>query len=310
MLIRVLGSAAGGGFPQWNCNGGLSRAAWDGESHVAPRTQSSLAVSADGERWVLLNASPDLRDQILATPALQPRSDGPRRNSPIKAVVLTNADVDAVAGLLTLRERQPFTLYGSDRILDTLAENSIFNVLDPAVVDRKRLPMDQPIPLLDHGDDLGLSVEAIWVPGKVALYLEERDKPVNIGGRSGDTVALRVADKATGAAFFYVPSCARIDWSVETHLRGARLVFFDGTLFDDDELITQGLGEKTGQRMGHMSMNGPDGSLAAFASIPVARKVYIHINNSNPVLSTASAAYRTVQAAGWEVAYDGMEIAL
>ena len=310
MLIRVLGSAAGGGFPQWNCNGPLSRAVWAGEGHVTPRTQASLAVSADGHRWVLLNASPDLRTQITATPALQPRRDGPLRNSPIRAVVLTNGDVDAVTGLLTLRERQPFTLLASARILETLSANSIFNVLDPAVVDRQRLPSEAPMAIIDHGDDLGLDVEAFAVPGKIALYLEARDTPVPIGTRSGDTIGLAIKERLTGAAFFYIPSCARMDAMLATRLTGASLVFFDGTLYEDDELIRQGLLDKTGQRMGHMSMSGPDGSLSAFASLDVARKVYIHINNSNPVLSTASQAYRHVRAAGWDIATDGMEIAL
>ena len=310
MLIRVLGSAAGGGFPQWNCNGPLSRAAWAGEPHVAPRTQASLAVSADGGNWVLLNASPDIREQIRAAPALQPRRDGSSRNSPIRAVVHSNGDVDAVAGLLTLRERQPFTIYANARILDTLRANSVFNVLDPSVVDRQRLPMEAPLTLVDHGNDLGLDVEAFAVPGKVALYLEARDSPVPVGTRSGDTIGLAIKARASGATFFYIPSCARMDWALAERLRGAALVFFDGTLFEDDELISQGLLDKTGQRMGHMCMNGAHGSLEALASLDIARKVYIHINNSNPVLSTASAAYRAVRAAGWDIASDGMEIEL
>ena len=310
MLIRVLGSAAGGGFPQWNCNGPLSRAAWAGEPHMTSRTQASLAVSADGENWVLLNASPDIREQIRAAPGLQPRLDGPMRNSPIRAVVLTNADVDAVTGLLTLRERQPFTIFASARVLGTLRANSIFNVLDPGVVDRRPLPMEAPLDIIDHGDDIGLEVEAFPVPGKVALYLEAPDVPVPVGTRSGDTIGLAIKERATGAVFFYIPSCAIVDAALLVRLRGAKLVFFDGTLYEDDELIRQGLLDKTGRRMGHISMNGPDGSIAAFASLDVARKVYIHINNSNPVLSTGGTAYRAVRAAGWDIAVDGMEIEL
>lgn len=310
MLIKVLGAGAGGGFPQWNCAAPTSLKAWAGDPTTTPRTQASLAVSADGERWVLLNASPDLRQQILATPALHPGAAESKRNSPIRAVVLTNGDVDAVTGLLTLRERQPFTVFASDRILDTLAANSIFNVLDPAVVDRRRLPMEQPIPVLDHGDDLGLTVEAIWVPGKVALYLEERDKPVTVGGRTGDTIAVRVAEKATGAAFFYIPSCATVDGPLARRLTGVAVVFFDGTLFTDDELVSQGLSDKTGQRMGHISMSGPAGSLAAFSGLDVARKVYIHMNTSNPALIAGSPERQTIATAGWEVAFDGMEIRL
>ncbi len=309
MLIRVLGSAAGGGFPQWNCNGALSRAAWDGEPHVVQRTQSSLAVSADGDAWVLLNASPDIRSQIGTTRALQPRRDQPRRNSPIKAVVLTNADVDHVAGLLSLREGHAFTIYAAGRVLDVLASNRIFDVLAPACVDRRPLALATPLQIRDHGADLGLTIEAFPVPGKIALYLEDKQAGPDLGTSEGDTIGLRVRD-ANGSEFFYIPACARIDEPLSMRLHGASLLFFDGTLYDDDEMIRQGLLAKTGRRMGHMSMNGPDGSLAAFASIPVARKVYIHINNSNPALSTASAAFRTVRAVGWEIAHDGMEIAL
>lgn len=310
MIIKVLGAGAGGGFPQWNCAAPTSLKAWAGDPSASPRSQASLAVSADGRRWVLLNASPDLRQQILATPALHPRLADGKRNSPIRAVVLTNGDVDAVTGLLTLRERQPFTVFASQRILGILADNSIFNVLDPTVVERKPLPMEMSVSLVDHGDVLGLEVEAFAVPGKVALYLETRDAPVAVGTRSGDTIGLCISEKATGAAVFFIPSCARVDAILATRLQGAALVFFDGTLFADDELVAQGLSEKTGQRMGHVSMSGPTGSLAAFSSLDVARKVYIHMNTSNPALIAGSAERQTVEAAGWQVAFDGMEIRL
>ena len=309
MLIRVLGSAAGGGFPQWNCNGRMSRAAWSGAAGVSRRMQSSLAVSADGRRWVLINASPDIRQQILDAPFLHPRPDDGLRNSPIRAVVLTNADVDAVAGLLTLRERQPFTIFAAARVLDVLAANSIFNVLDPGYVDRRPLALREPLQLADHGHDLGLTIEAFPVPGKIALYLERPDAAGGLGTETGDTIGLHIR-AADGASFFYVPACARLDDALARRLAGAALLFFDGTLYTDDELIRQDLLDKTGQRMGHMSMSGTDGSIAALSSLDVKRRVYIHINNSNPVLATQSDEHRAVRAAGWEVAYDGMEIEL
>ena len=310
MLIKVLGAGAGGGFPQWNCAAPTSVRAWNGDPAATPRTQASLAVSADGERWVLLNASPDLRQQILATPALHPRAAEGKRNSPIRAVVLTNGDVDAVTGLLTLRERQPFSVFASQRILDVLAANSIFNVLDPSVVDRRALAFDMPMPLINHGDALALTVEAFAVRGKVALYLEEKSQGAGLGTRPGDTIGLRVTETSTGAAFFYIPSCATVDGPLARRLTGVAVVFFDGTLFTDDELVSQGLSDKTGQRMGHISMSGPAGSLAAFSGLDVARKVYIHMNTSNPALIAGSPERQTIATAGWEVAFDGMEIRL
>ena len=164
MHIRVLGASAGGGFPQWNCNGHMSAAARAGKHGFRPRTQSSLAVSADGKRWVLLNCSPDLRQQIAATPALWPDPNGAKRNSPIRAVVVTNADVDHIIGLINLREAQPFTIFGSDRVLKTINANSVFNVCNPELVPRIQLPLDEPIALTDHGDDLGLTIEPFAVP--------------------------------------------------------------------------------------------------------------------------------------------------
>lgn len=309
MLIHVLGSAAGGGFPQWNCNGPQSQAVRQGRPGLRPRTQSSLAVSADGENWVLLNASPDLRQQINATPVLWPRPAGSLRNSPIKAVVLTNADVDHVAGLFTLRERQPFTIYASDRVLSTIASNTIFNILAPDVVERMALPLDTAVPLNGAGATLGLTVTAFPVPGKIALYLEDASAP-GYGTAPGDTVGLEILEPATGRRFFYIPGCAAVDAPLAARLRGAPLVFFDGTLYTDSEMIEQGLLDKTGARMGHISISGKEGSIAAFRALGVERKIFIHINNSNPVLDENSAARRETEAAGWEIGFDGMEIAL
>lgn len=309
MLIRVLGSAAGGGFPQWNCNGPHSTAVRNRKPGYQPRTQSSLAVSADGQHWALLNASPDLRQQISDNPVLWPRPDGGPRNSPIKAVVLTNGDVDHIIGLINLREAQPFTVYASDRVLATLAANSVFNVLAADKVPRIQLAFGRPTTLAGDGVDLGITVEPFPVPGKVALYLEDSSKP-GYGSEEGDTIGLKVTDARSGRAFFYVPGCAAMDAALRSRLQGAALVLFDGTLFTEDEMIRQGLMAKTGSRMGHMNMSGPGGSMEAFAALGVGRRVYVHINNSNPVLDENSAERKAVEAAGWEVGYDGMEIEL
>jgi pyrroloquinoline quinone biosynthesis protein B len=310
MIIKVLGSAAGGGFPQWNCNCRMCAAARAGTPGFKARTQSSLAISANGIDWALLNASPDLRQQINETPELGARTDGGLRHSPIKAVLLTNADVDHIAGLLNLREGQKFSIYGSDRVLTTLAANSVFNVVNPANAPRIPLPLDKPLAITGADFDLGFTVEAFAVPGKIALFLENAAAGSNYGSREGDTIGLEIKDTKTGATFFYIPGCAELDPPLAARIKGAGLIFFDGTLFTDDEMVTQGLSQKTGQRMGHISMSGPQGSMAAFEALGIKRRIYVHMNNSNPALEDGSDARRTVEASGWDVGFDGMEIRL
>jgi pyrroloquinoline quinone biosynthesis protein B len=296
LRILVLGSAAGGGFPQWNCLCPVCQLAWSGDKRVRPRSQSSLAVSADGERWLLLNASPDLRQQVIASPCLHPR--GAKRQSPIRAVFVTNADVDHLAGLLTLREQQPFTLFGSRA---TLAQTGagIFGVLNKDLVDTRVVALDTPV---DTG--LGIFVKAFAVPGKVALYLE--DDNVAIGAETETTVGLEIGDGAK--SFFYVPGCAEINAGVIAKLSGAALLFFDGTTFTDDEMVQLGLSKKTARRMGHVAMSGNQGSLERLASCGIGRKIYVHINNTNPVLIEDSPQRAETARAGWDIAYDGMEV--
>jgi pyrroloquinoline quinone biosynthesis protein B len=300
MIIKVLGSAAGGGFPQWNCNCPNCRDVRLGKDGLRPRTQSSLAVSADGTNWVLLNASPDLRQQILVTPELAPR-DGDLRGSPITAVVLTNGDVDHIAGLICLREGHRFQLFGTDRVLGAVAASSVFAVLNPEQVRRTTLTLGLPFQVG------ALEIEAFAVPGKIALYLEDAAAGPRFGSTEGDTIGLSVSDGRSRV--FYIPGCAGIDASLATRLTGADLLFFDGTLYRDDEMIRQGLSQKTGARMGHMSMEGSAGSIAACAHLRI-RKIFIHINNSNPALRETSAEYAAVRLSGWEIAYDGMEVRL
>ena len=299
MKIAVLGSAAGGGFPQWNSNAEGCRRARAGDPAARPRTQAGLAVSIDGARWFLINASPDLREQIGRSAFLHP-VDG-LRSSPIEGVVLTGGDVDVIAGLLTLRERQPFTLYATARIQAVLDANPIFEVLARDVVRRETAALDRAVKLGD-----GLCVELFAVPGKTPLYLEDADAPAI--ETSETTVAAAISEGAT--TVFYIPGCAAMTPALAKRLRGAALVFFDGTLWRDDEMIAAGLGPKSGLRMGHMSLEGPEGTLAAFEPLGVARKVLIHINNSNPVLLDDSPERARVLARGWEVAYDGMEMTL
>jgi pyrroloquinoline quinone biosynthesis protein B len=306
MRAVVLGAAAGGGFPQWNSNAPACRRARRLEPAARPATQAGLALTADDEHWVLFNASPDLRTQIERTPSLHPRSG--LRSSPISAVVLTGSDVDAIAGLLTLRERHPFSIFATRTTLAVLDANPVFDVLDRAIAARRPVGLDDPVPLRSADDvPLGLTVRLFPVPGKVPLYLEQ----------PGATPPIVVGEETTGAevsdgrhTLFFIPGCAAMTDTLARRVRGAELVFFDGTLWTDDEMIRAGTGAKTGRRMGHMSVDGPDGTLAAFRDLDVRRKILIHINNSNPILLRDSPERETVQAAGWEVAFDGMEITL
>jgi pyrroloquinoline quinone biosynthesis protein B len=311
MRLTVIGSAAGGGFPQWNCNYRLSRGARDGEANFRARTQSSLAASANGHDWVLFNASPDIRQQIAVTPELQPRADGPLRSTPIRAVILTNADVDHIAGLLSLREREPFAIYATRRVLQVLESNSIFNVLDREIVHRRELPVGKSTDILDaQGNPVGITVETFAVPGKVALFLEDKSKASEgFGTKEGDTIGLRIASD-DGATAFYIPGCAGIDAPLRERLSGADCLFFDGTVYTDDEMITAGVGTKTGARMGHMYISGEGGSLAALADLGIRKRIYVHINNTNPILDAASPEHAAVVAAGWKIAFDGMEVRL
>jgi pyrroloquinoline quinone biosynthesis protein B len=306
MKVVVLGAAAGGGFPQWNSNAPACNRARRGDQAAPARSQASIAVSTDEEHWFVFNAAPDLRQQIEATVELQPRHG--LRSSPIAGVVLTGADVDAIAGLLTLRERQPLTVYATAKVQAVLRANPIFEVLAADVVTRTVLVLNQPQSLrLPDGSDSGLTVECFAVPGKVPLYLEQAEgtPPIVLGE---DTVGALISDARS--RMFFIPGCAAMTEAVGERVRGAELVLFDGTLWRDDEMIRAGLGSKSGRRMGHMSLTGAQGTIAAFEALAVKRKVLVHINNSNPVLLEDSGERRQLAAAGWEVAHDGMRLSL
>jgi len=296
MRAIVLGAGAGGGFPQWNSAGPGCLRARAGDPAAAPRTQCSVAVSADGERWVLLNAAPDLAAQIAATPALHPRP-GTLRNSPIAAVVLCGAEIDAIAGLLTLRERHAFTIHAAPAALAVLAANSVFAVLDQTLVPRETLGFDQPTMIA------GLRVTAFPVPGKVPLFVEIGADP----GRSDDGEAIGLMIDAGGERLVFVPGCAAVTPDLLGRIDGAGCLLFDGTLYTDDEMIAAGAGPKTAARMGHLAMRD---SVAALAGVVAKRRVFLHINNTNPALLDDSPERAAILAAGWDVAHDGMEIAL
>ena len=291
---QILGAAAGGGLPQWNCgceNCNLARA-----GSIPAQTQSSVAVSADGVDWAILNASPDIRTQMAQCAALHPTD---LRVSPLRSVLLTNGDIDHVAGLLTLREQQKFTLFATDEIHKVLADNPVFDALNPDFVTRSRIALETPFELTT-----GLTATLISVPGKVPLYLEGEQVQTDLMGEQ--TVGVHL--QAAGKNVFYIPGCAALTPDLRARLEGADMVLFDGTLWRDDEMVTAGLSQKTGKRMGHISMSGADGSIAAFADLDIGRKIFVHMNNTNPVLRPQSAEKQLAQEAGWTVAHDGMEL--
>src|SRR6185295_14831840 len=265
LRVVVLGAAAGGGVPQWNCGCPVCRTARN-EHPELQSTQASIAISADGEHWFLINASPDLRQQLIATPQLHPKP-GQLRHSPVAGVILTNSEVDAVAGLLSMREGSPFSIYAHPRVLAILKANSIFNVLSETNVRRQPIAIDEAFePALPDGSPSGIGILPFAVPGKGAWYLEGKAHPAG-GDGAGDTLGLRIDDKTTGRYFYFLAACAKVTPELKGRLAGASLVFFDGTVWRDDELIAAGLGAKTGQAMGHIAMSGADGAIAALADL-------------------------------------------
>jgi pyrroloquinoline quinone biosynthesis protein B len=273
---------------------------WQADPRVARRTQSSLAVSGDGAAWVILNCSPDIREQIGANPQLHP--EGSPRGSPIRAVVETSGDIDHLGGLLSLREQTSFQLYAAGLVLDVIAQNSVFNVLDPECVAKHRLLLKRETKLPG-----GLTVTAFPVLGKLPLYMEQDAPETNMS--SEFNLGLRLSD-ANGSSIAYIPACAAIDESVRTAIASSDLLFFDGTLWTDDELISAGVGQKTGRRMGHMPVSGPDGSIAALMDVQCHERFFVHINNTNPLNCDASPERKIAEASGWRIPVDGLEISL
>jgi pyrroloquinoline quinone biosynthesis protein B len=308
LRVVVLGAAAGGGVPQWNCGCPVCRAARTDHPELQS-TQASIAISADGEHWFLINASPDLRQQLIATPQLHPRA-GSLRHSPIAGVILTNGEIDAVAGLLSMREGSPFTIYAHAKVLAILGANTIFNVLSEKNVRREPIEIDQPFqPKLPDGSDSGIEILPFTVAGKGAWYLEGKAHPGGHDG-TGDTLGLRIEDRRTGRYFYFLAACAEVTDALKARLSGAPLVFFDGTVWRDDELIAAGLGAKTGQAMGHIAMSGDNGAMQSLAGLDIDRKIFLHINNSNPALLRGSAERKIAEGAGWQLPADGTEIVL
>ena len=259
------------------------------------RTQVSVAVSADGVHWLLIGASPDLRQQIMQAASLAPQAG--LRHSPIVGVAVINADVDGLAGLLVLRESQPFRLYAAAPVHQVIRDNPIFGVLDPALVEAIAVA---PGVATDCGH--GLRLTLLPMPGKIPLYLEDRS---SAEAEPGPSFAALI--EAGERSLLVAPACAEITEPVRDMLRRFDTILFDGTLFTDDEMIVAGVGRKTGRRMGHVPMSGPGGSLSRLADLPC-RRIFVHINNTNPVLIEGSPERGAIAAAGFEIAHDGMEV--
>ena len=307
MNIRVLGSAAGGGCPQWNCACPNCRGARDGSLRIEPRTQECAALSADGASWFLLNASPEIRAQIESFPPLHPRA---LRHSPIRGILLTNGDLDHALGLLSLRESQPLVVYATEAVRRGFVENNVlYRTLQrfPGQVTWHTLPLGAVVGLsLDGAAASGLSAEALAVPGKRPVHLEG----LGIAPDPGENVALRIRDERSGRVLLYSPGVGQLTPVLRAAAEAADCVFFDGTFWSDDELRDLGASEKRASDMAHLPIGEPDGSLAALASVRARSRIYIHLNNTNPVLREDSQERAAVERAGWRIARDGLEVAL
>lgn len=304
MYIRILGSAAGGGFPQWNCNCRNCRGVRDGSLRAQPRTQSSIALSDDGEQWILCNASPDIRAQLAAFPALQPARRV--RDTAIGAIVLLDSQIDHCTGLLSLREGCPHEVWCSEMVHQDLSTGfPLFTMLEHwnGGLRHRRIDLDGvpfQIPACPN-----LRFTAIPLRSAAPPYSPHRHDP-----HPGDNIGLFVEDLSTAGRLFYAPGLGRVDDDLLRWMRRADCLLVDGTLWHDDEMRRCEVGDKLGSEMGHLAQSGPGGMLEVLEQVPGARKVLIHINNTNPILDSASAERAELDARGVEVAYDGMAIQL
>ena len=300
MKVMVLGSAAGGGFPQWNCNCNNCCGVRSGSLDAMPRTQSSIAVSADGERWILFNASPDIRAQLEANPPLQPKKG--RRDTGIHGIVLADSQIDHTTGLLFLREGCPLRVYCTDMVAQDLSTGfPIFVMLqswDGGVI-HTTIPIDgSAFQVIDIEE---ISITAIPLDGKAPPYSPHRHDP-----HVGDNVGYLIEDTRSQASLFYAPGLGQMSSALLNMMGGADCVMVDGTFWSEDEMQRAGVGTKLASDMGHLPQSGDEGMLHWLSKIPGPRKILIHINNTNPILIENSPERKLVEETGVEVAYDGM----
>jgi len=302
MRILLLGTAAGGGVPQWNCcctNCQASRS-----NPQTARSQSQLAVSGDGKDWMLINASPDLREQLYRTPQLHPRAEFGLRNTPVAGVMLTSADLDHILGLLLMREFTPISIYATESILRIIESNAFFSML-------KRMPGQQRTHVLQHGNAVapiaGVTIIPIELPGSFPMHIPPAMRP-SLNTREM-TLGL-VFESATGKRAAYLPALPALTQQLLEKLAGCDLLLVDGTLWSSDELQRLHANTPSAEEMGHMPIGGATGSLERLKDLSHVRRVYTHINNSNPILAADTPEQKAVLDAGFEIAFDGMEIIL
>lgn len=303
MRVHVLGSSAGGGFPQWNCGCANCLGVRTGASAARARMQASLAIGVSDGSWFLVHASPDVGMQVASFSSLHPRAP---RDTPISGIFLTNGDLDQCLGLLSLRESQPLRVYATEVVRRGFVEdNRLYRVLDrfPGQTTWHELKLGVPQPIDGNTAGTGMSVMAIPVPGKVPLYLEGLEDP-----EPAHNVALLFTDRGSRRQLIYAPCIGFYDPAVDRLLAEADCLFFDGTFWSDDELPATGTGVRRARAMAHWPLGGPEGSLSLLRQSQAARRILIHINNTNPILREDSLERQLVEEAGVEVAYDGMEV--
>ena len=303
MKIRILGSGAGGGFPQWNCNCDNCKRIRSGALNGKARTQSSIAVSSDNENWLLINASPDIRAQLEAFPAIQPKHG--LRDTGIKAVLLIDSQIDHTTGLLMLREGKPLDIYCTEMVKQDLTTGfPVFNILSHyCTVNHHPVPIDGGSFTIPAIADLRFYTQAL--KSKAPPYSPHRHDP-----HDGDNIGVIIEQISTGKKAYYSPGLGEIEGHVMEAMQTADCLLVDGTFWTEDEMIDRGLGKKKAAEMGHLPQSGTGGMIEILNKLSNARKILIHINNSNPILDEDSPEYKQLGDVGIEVAYDGMEIEL
>lgn len=304
MHIHVMGSGAGGGFPQWNCNCNNCKGVRDGTVKASRRTQSSIAISSDGVDWILFNASPDIKKQMDDFPALQPAREV--RDTAIKAILITDAQIDHVTGLLTLREHnKPWDIYCTEAVHDDLTTGfPVFNILGHfRGINWHEIKTDLESFTIPAAP--GLIFTAVPLKSEAPPYSPHRHNTV-----PGDNVGIRVEDTRTGKNVFYAPGLGVVEDHVLEFMRNADVVLVDGTVWTDDEMSKEGISDKRAQEMGHINQSEDGGTISFLNSMERPRKILIHINNTNPILNEESAERQVLNNAGIELAYDGMDIEL
>lgn len=300
MYVLILGSAAGGGYPQWNCNCTMCAGVRNGSINTKPRTQSSIAVSTDKVHWLLINASPDIRSQLNTHSMMQPARD--LRDTGVTAVMLVDSQIDHCTGMLILREsRQPLELYCTDSVYNDLTSGfPVLNMLQHYCgVNRHTLQTDGSANRVKGVE--GLRVAAVELSSKAPPYSPHRNAPA-----PGDNVGLWIEDENTGGKLFYAPGLGRFEEHLKPFCTQADCLLMDGTCWTDDEMRQRGVGTKLASQMGHLAQYGAGGMIEQLQAFPQARKVLIHINNTNPILDEDSPERATLAANGIEVSYDGM----